>query len=88
MTSSCKLYLPFYRLLFVQLDKLVHLIGLQRQEAERADRQGDISLIPDALQHLLQRQRVDLPLLRLLPDILINQSTRNNTPFRKSEINL
>lgn len=29
VTVSCKLYLPFYRLMFVQLDKLVHLSGLQ-----------------------------------------------------------
>lgn len=72
--------------MFVQLDKLIHLSGLQRQEAERADRQGDVSLIPDALQHLLQRHRVNLPLPHLLPHVLLNQSTVKNTAFRNFEI--
>lgn len=67
-------YLALDRLVFEQFNKLVHLVGLQRQEAERADRQRHIGLLPDALQHLLQGQRVDLPLLHLLPHILTNQS--------------
>ena len=68
-------YLPPDWLLLVQLDKLVHVAGVQRQEAERADRQRDVSLLPDALQHLLQSQVIDLTLPHLLPHVLANQST-------------